>query len=453
MKSIFHFKRDLRIDDNRALFEAIQKSSYILCVFVLDPQFLEKCPKNDPRLGFLKDALERLDEKLKQHGAKGLTVLHGKTDEVMEILQKKYGFEAYFSAESISLEGKARDEQIKEIFGENRFFQTNDTLLVESDKIETRKVFSAFYRQWDKLSKLVPIKKMPAFEGIKIEESVPIQTVFDAHISSSKNVYWPVQNADHFSNFFSFQFEHYEETRNLVYDPFSTSKISPYLRFGLVSVREVFEALSQMPFDTLIYQKELSWREFWVHIQKRFPETVRLEFQEKRRLVMWDKNEEFLEKWKNGETGYPIIDAAMRQLNRENWMHNRARMFTASFLTKNLHIDWREGEKYFAEKLLDYDDPINIGNWQWSASVGADPKPLRIFSPILQAQRFDPNAEYIKKYIPELAGIEAKKLHDPQKYALDYCAPIVDAKEEAKIAKQRFFESAQLAGGAMQMGF
>ena len=150
------------------------------------------------------------------------------------------------------------------------------------------------------------------------------------------------------------------------------------------------------------------------------------------------KDEEKLTAWKEGKTGYPVIDAAMRQLNQENWMHNRARMFTASFLTKNLHIDWREREKYFAEKLIDYDDPINIGNWQWSSSVGADPKPLRIFSPVRQSERFDPDAIYIKKYVPELEHTPAKMIHDPIKNTLDYITPIVDAKEEAKEAKVRY---------------
>ncbi len=207
------------------------------------------------------------------------------------------------------------------------------------------------------------------------------------------------------------------------------------MRFGLVSIRELLTrgivVHKKIYGDHASehknhYVSELAWREFWYHIMHYFPETAMTEFQEKRRHIQWSNNQALLEKWEKGETGYPIVDAAMHQLRTENRMHGRARMIVASFLTKDMLIDRRLGEKVFAKYLLDYDFAVNIGNRQWSASVGADPKPLRIFNPILQSKKFDPQADYILQYIPELHKKPLDAIHDPLKYPLDYIQPIVD---------------------------
>ena len=194
-------------------------------------------------------------------------------------------------------------------------------------------------------------------------------------------------------------FSHYDEERNLPGIDGST-RLSPYIRFGIFSVREIYQKVSENP--TLF--SEIIWREFWYHIAHYFPETYQLEFQEKRRSIIWktDTESNLWKRFENAETGYPLVDAAIRQLYETNWMHNRLRMVVASFLTKNLGYDWRIGEKWFQKYLIDYDEAVNIGNWQWSASVGADPKPVRIFNPLLQSERFDSDAKFIKKYIKEL---------------------------------------------------
>jgi len=191
--------------------------------------------------------------------------------------------------------------------------------------------------------------------------------------------------------------------------------------------------------DTFI--SELAWREFWYHIMHYFPQTRELEFQEKRRNLKWINNEEWYEAWKEGKTGYPIVDAGMRQLKEEGWIHNRVRMIVASFLTKDLLVDWRLGDKHFFLCLMDYDENLDIGNWQWAASVGADPKQLRIFNPILQSERFDPDCKYIKKYIPELKNIPPEKIHNPLKCELPYYNPIVNHYEMSRLAKEIYYKN------------
>jgi deoxyribodipyrimidine photo-lyase len=211
------------------------------------------------------------------------------------------------------------------------------------------------------------------------------------------------------------------------------SRLSPYHRHWVFSIRQIY---NKAKYVSDSYVSELAWREFWHHIFHYFPNTKHEEFLEKYRSIEWSHDEFLFRKWCDGETWYPIVDAAMKQLNTTNWMHGRARMIVASFLTKDLHIDWRLWEKYFAEKLLDYDEAINLWNWQWSASVWADPKPLRIFNPILQSQKFDSNAKFIQKYIPELLHQNIAAIHDPLQKNLWYIRTIVDHREETRIARE-----------------
>jgi deoxyribodipyrimidine photo-lyase len=204
-----------------------------------------------------------------------------------------------------------------------------------------------------------------------------------------------------------FPFEIYDDTRNFPAIDGST-RLSPYIRFGVFSIREVYHAVKQRS-STIV--SELAWREFWYHIAHHFPTIYELEFQEKRRGIAWENDPYLISKIEQAETGYPLVDAALRQLYETNWMHNRLRMVVASFITKNCLIDWRWGEKLFKRYLIDYDEAVNYGNWQWSASVGPDPKPLRIFNPLLQSEKFDYEAKFIKKYIPELRDISAERIH------------------------------------------
>lgn len=229
-------------------------------------------------------------------------------------------------------------------------------------------------------------------------------------------------------------FSSYDDTRNIPSVDGST-RLSPYIRFGVFSIREIYRKVQ----DNLVLLSEIIWREFWYHIAYYFPFTYDLEFQERKRSIVW-KDDISSYEWKQfeaGKTGYPLVDAAIRQLIETNWMHNRLRMVVASFLTKNLGIDWRIGEKWFKKYLIDYDEAVNIGNWQWSASVGADPKPVRIFNPLLQSEKFDLEAKFIKKYLPELEDIDPKKIHSLDLSGV-YYPPIVDQKESAREARERY---------------
>jgi deoxyribodipyrimidine photo-lyase len=245
-----------------------------------------------------------------------------------------------------------------------------------------------------------------------------------------------------FNRMMTFDYSHYDETRNFPSID-GSSKLSPYTRFWLLSIREVYREIldKNQPTQTATFISELARREYRQHTAHHFPESRIMEFQIRRRNLWRDNNKIFFKARCEGRTGYPIVDAAMRQLVSEKRMHNRTRMVVASFLTKDLLIDRRRGEQFFAQHLLDYDANVNIGNRQRSASVWADPKPIRIFSPMLQSSRFDADCIYIKKYLPELESFSPKQIHEPLKYDLSgswYPNPIIDHYERSKKAKAMY---------------
>ena len=233
-----------------------------------------------------------------------------------------------------------------------------------------------------------------------------------------------------------FDFKNYESLKDFPAIDHWTTKLSPYLRFWKISPRWLFLRTRD---ENESFVKEIAWREFWHHVRFNFPEFDRVEFQEKRRNIHWLNDDEDFEKFCNAQTGYPIVDAAIKELKETNFMHGRVRMVVASFLTKNLLIDWKRWEKFFKKYLLDYDETVNIWNWQWSASVWPDPKPLRVFNPIIQSQKFDTQSEYVKKYIPELEKYNPEQIHDPMKYNLEwYFTPMVLQKESWKRAREYY---------------
>lgn len=429
-RSIVRFRQDLRVQDNTALILACQQSEEVVPVFIFDQQILSQWPDQDPRVGFLVDALRVLDEELRSYGSQ-LYVLYGDSVEIMSDLVSRFDIDCVFANRSYGWWSVSRDMEINhklEIINKNLEL-CDDYLLVEPWAIEQRKVFTPFYKLW---------QKVPKHKSQIINYSINTPQLALTHLDDVLdqvnpwvNIHWPVDGWK--KTMQEFNFDSYDETRNGLDIDHGTSRLSPYVRFGLLSIRQVYEwvcgdhkDVSLLSAGRQAYVSELAWREFWQHIAHYFPETMQIEFQEKRRNIQWVNDESQFQAWCEGRTGYPIVDAAMKQLVTENWMHWRARMIVASFLTKDLLIDWRWGEEYFARYLLDYDRNVNMWNWQRSASVGADPKPLRIFSPILQAQRFDTSGEYITHYLPQLSGESAQRLHDPLKYTLNYTAPIVD---------------------------
>ncbi len=433
-RSIFWFRQDLRAYDNKWLLEAVRSSKEILPLFILDTHLLPLFfGLTDKKFGFIREALENLDNEIKKRGWNWLQVLLGKPEEIIPLLVKKYSIEAVFTNKSYSRYGTHRDEKVRENIG-IPFFQHHDYLLAEVEKIEVRKVFTPFYKKWQQQLLDTNEEDIKNIVSFRIEEAKEVSE----YIKIPKHPYftmefWKKRFYDHIQS-------HYDTERNAL-DIDGTSRLSPYIRFGIFSIRQVY---NQAKAKSESFVSELAWREFWQHIAHYFPETKEREFQEKRRHIKWSQDTDLFEKWCQWKTGYPLVDAAMRQLVETNWMHGRARMVVASFLTKDLHIDWRLWEAFFKKHLLDYDENVNFGNWQWSASVGADPKPLRIFSPILQSEKFDPEARFIRIYIPELEWERLEAIHNPLENRLLYTPCIVDHRIETVKARELYKENIAL---------
>lgn len=429
-RALVWFRRDLRISDSMPLFHAARDAGELLPLFIFDETILRALPDGDPRIGFLAEAIQALAHGMNSLGA-SLAVFAGNPREVIPKLLIRHGIEALYLARSHSASAMKLDAEISRFCSEHAIavHAFEDTLLVAPEAIAPKKVFTPFFRHWAAADKQPPLPRIRKIRGMNIR-SESLQTILERYRPSAHS--WPADGWTR--NLKQFDVCTYPETRNFpALD--GTSRLSPYLRFGLISIRQLHDrilrqATPSCSVDTFI--GELAWREFWCHIMHHFPDTRTLEFQEKRRGFRWRYDAALFAAWREGRTGYPIVDAGMRQLRQEGWMHGRVRMIVASFLTKDLLMDWRLGEKHFADLLYDYDENVNIGNWQWSASVGADPKPLRIFSPILQSQRFDPQARYIKRYVPELKDELPVRIHDPLKYRLAYFKPVVDHREMSR---------------------
>lgn len=432
-KSIFWFRQDFRVQDNTGLYECVQNSEQILPIFILDSTLIDGFWwLSDQKFWFIREAMEALSSNIRTLWGDGVVVLLGNPQELVPKLVKMYDIDAVFCNKSYGSYGTYRDSKIHETLStlgcEMKSFA--DFLLVEPHEVEQRKVFTPFFKLWlKKVPDVFPSRPICVFSQLKTPEK--LDAVWD-YIPLAKHPFFTLQ-------FGRERLEHsirpdYEATRNTL-DIDGTSKLSVYLRFGVFSVREIYQRAKQV---SSVYVSELAWREFWWHIFHYFPETKKQEFQEKRRHIVWSQDTKMFEKWCLWETGYPLVDAAMKQLNTTNWMHGRARMVVASFLTKDMHIDWRLWEQYFKQKLLDYDEAVNLGNWQWSASVWADPKPLRVFSPMLQSEKFDPQTRFIQKYLPMLEGESIDAIHNPLENKLWYISPIVDHRVETHRARELY---------------
>ena len=439
-KSIFWFRQDLRTHDNTGLIECLNNSEEILPIFILDTNILNWFGwLSDKKFWFVREALDSLTKSIQKLWGKQVVVLHWKPEQLIPELVSKYKIDAIFVNTTYWSYGKKRDLLVAE--KSDCIFETyKDFLLAEPHEIEQRKVFTPFYKLWQKHGFNSTEHTCPKVLQLQTEE----QTHAWDFINLEKHPYFSMDFwRERFSNL---PIHNYNDIRNDL-DIDGTSRLSPYLRFWIFSIREIFNKhlsnwnIPEKWAQWEHYISELAWREFWWQIYYNFPHTKTLEFQEKRRHIEWSQNKKIFEKWCNGETGYPIVDAAMKQLNETNWMHGRARMVVASFLTKDLNIDWRLWEQYFKEKLLDYDEAVNLWNWQWGASVWADPKPLRIFSPLLQSEKFDKQAKFIHHYIPELKYVPLKHIHNPIANSLEYCPLIVDHSKAQANTKEIYKQS------------
>ena len=398
--SIFWFRRDLRLKDNHGLYQALESGKKVLPIFIFDEDILDLLEnKSDKRVDFIVQALQTLNSFLKSKN-KGIKIFKGKPLEIYKKLTENYEIEAVYSNEDYEPYAIKRDQEIADFLASKNinFHQFKDQVIFHKDEIvkadkKPYTVYTPYSKLWLNEFQKVDLQGFPSEKKLDNLLDIPFEELKIEYIGFQKtDLAFEIPEADlHI-------IKTYEETRNFPAVK-GTTQLGVHLRFGTISVRKLAKIAKE---NNLTFLKELIWREFFMQILYHFPKVVNHSFKSKYDAIPWENNPEFLEKWKAGKTGFPIVDAGMRELNATGFMHNRVRMITASFLIKHLLTDWRIGEAYFAEKLMDYDLSANNGNWQWCASSGCDAAPyFRIFNPDEQQKKFDPDFKYIKKWIPE----------------------------------------------------
>lgn len=398
--SIFWFRRDLRLKDNHGLYQAVESGKKVLPIFIFDEDILDLLEnKSDKRVDFIVQALQTLNSFLKSKN-KCIKIFKGKPLEIYKKLTENYEIEAVYCNEDYEPYAIKRDQEIADFLASKNiaFHQFKDQVIFHKDEIvkadkKPYTVYTPYSKLWLNEFQKVDLQGFPSEKKLDNLLDIPFEELKIEDIGFQKtNLAFEIPEADlHI-------IKTYEETRNFPAVK-GTTQLGVHLRFGTISVRKLAKIAKE---NNLTFLKELIWREFFMQILYHFPKVVNHSFKSKYDAIPWENNPEFLEKWKAGKTGFPIVDAGMRELNATGFMHNRVRMITASFLIKHLLTDWRIGEAYFAEKLMDYDLSANNGNWQWCASSGCDAAPyFRIFNPDEQQKKFDPDFKYIKKWIPE----------------------------------------------------
>lgn len=447
MTNIMWLRRDLQIHDNASINKAVAAGDDFQPIFIFDTEILTRFSnKKDRRLSFLANALFELNKEFSQHGG-GVLILHGKAAEIVPKLAKEFSGKV-FAGEDYEAGTRKRDEEVgKQV---ELILSIQHVLLhpnrIKKDDGNPLKVFTPYSKRFraaindsdteeyhnrieGKLADVESSAKKAQQLGLKvIEVNSAKQMVEDIGYEFFDENIWSVKDVqERLAKFVESKIGQYEDKRNFPAIDF-TSLLSPYLRFGLITPRQCYNAAVGAN-NSYTWINELIWREFYITIMFHYPESAKQEFIAKYRGLEWRNDEDDIQAWKDGNTGYPIVDAGMRQLKRDGWMHNRVRMIVASFLTKDLLIDWRVGEEHFAQYLMDYEMASNVGGWQWSSSTGTDAAPyFRVFNPILQSKRFDNEGEYIREYIPELELLPNKEIHAPWEKAkpANYAAPIVD---------------------------
>lgn len=424
--SIFWFRRDLRLDDNVGFLEALKSDYPVLPIFIFDKEILDKLPKDDARVTFIYETLQKMRDRLQNDHNSSLALFYGKPIDIWKQILKDYEVKEVYTNRDYEPYAKKRDEEISSLFEEKDIdFKTfKDQVIFEKDDVvkgdgEPYIVYTPYKNKWlETFNEYNDLKIHYTSQHLNnlVENSrLPNLTLSDMGFETSS---LKVPDYDVTPTLI----DNYEDTRNFPGQD-GTSRLGPHLRFGTVSVRKmVKKALAE---NNQVFWSELVWREFFMQILYHYPETVNNAFRKKYDRIDWRNNEEEFEKWKTGTTGFLLVDAGMRELNTTGYMHNRVRMLTASFLCKHLLIDWRWGETYFAEKLLDYEQASNVGNWQWAAGSGVDAAPyFRIFNPMTQVDKFDKERKYIQKFIPEYDNSEYPEKMVDHKEARERCLKI-----------------------------
>jgi deoxyribodipyrimidine photo-lyase len=447
-KSLFIFRRDLRLSDNNGLNQALLNSTLVIPCFIFDPQQVgnQNSYRSMNSIQFMIDSLAEIDEQLKSLGSR-LYLFYGKAPDVIKKLIVQEEIDAVFVNRDYTPFSLKRDEEIKKICIEHHreFITSHDLLLHEPEQVLTGSgtpysIFTAFYKKSVTLP-VAPAAKRAGknFYGKKVAGSHGPE-IFSEIIPHRNSALWVQGGSTNGERILKSldNLEDYQKTRD--YPELPTSFLSAHLKFGTVSIRQTYEAIAQKLGKGHPLLRQLYWRDFFTHVAYHSPFVFGHAFHEKYDKLPWKNDKKDFEAWCNGKTGFPIVDAGMRQLNATGWMHNRVRMIVGSFLTKDLHIDWRWGEQYFARQLVDYDPAVNNGNWQWSASTGCDAQPyFRIFNPWLQQIKFDKECHYIKKWVPELKHISPRVIHswnNPKNNEIkNYPKPIVDHAQESARSK------------------
>ena len=478
-------RRDLRINDNAALAEALQRCRQVHCVFIFDTQILSSLPPDDRRVAFIHDSVRELDDRLREWSGRsdtGMIVLHGAPTALIPELAHRLHANAVFCARDYEPYAKQRDEQVTAKLAQNgqHLVTVKDHVIFEEREVLTQSnapysVFTPYSRAW--LARLdatdaAQLKALPSTGAAMAERPAPwnvpcpsLESIgFARRPAETTPLHAGEKAAEALLEDFYQRIDHYQERRDFpaIKGP---SYLSVHLRFGTISIRALvrlaLQARAAGSPGASTWLSELAWRDFYFQILANFPHVATGAFRPEYNAIVWETGPEAEARfaaWCEGRTGYPLVDAAMLQLRQSGYMHNRLRMVAGSFLVKNLGIDWRRGEAYFAAQLNDFDLSANNGGWQWVSSSGCDAQPyFRIFNPITQSEKFDPQGKFIRRYLPALASLSDKAIHAPWlakplelqaagiSLGKDYPLPIVDHATTRAQTLERYAKARQPA--------
>lgn len=429
--NLFWFRRDLRLEDNAGLYHALKQENPVVPVFIFDRVILDELEeKNDRRITFIYESLKSIQSQLIELGS-SFDIRYGFPEEVFAEFLRQYNVGKVFTNGDYEPYATERDKKIETFLRKNSvsFHSYKDQVIFEKDEVvkddgRPYTIFTPYSRKWKAALNNFYLKSYPGekyFSNFFPQKSKPLPTLSSMGFVLSGTDFPSTSPPTD-------KIKDYDKKRD--YPAIAgTTKLSVHLRFGTVSIRKLAKRAKELN-DTFL--NELIWRDFYQCILWHFPQVVQHSFKPEYDQIKWRNNEKEFEAWCTGNTGYPIVDAGMRELNETGYMHNRVRMITASFLTKHLLIDWRWGEAYFAKKLLDYDLAANNGGWQWAAGTGCDAAPyFRVFNPYLQTKKFDPDLKYIRKWVPELEELSYPRPVVEHEFARERCL-----KEYAKALKK-----------------